>query len=170
MPPERTFPDPLPAKFRQELRTGTDTTELAPDEAHGFPPPAGDVAGLRAQIFPLRQEGNDPKFAVRGVEDLYRDRRVGRDTRVATLLFLADVPQLRYGGQSVDRSGRPGIVVYFDGGGVRDTLLLDATTGAVLAYEMTLLVDPGALPDLRYPAVISYTTYLEARQVDRVPD
>jgi hypothetical protein len=172
LPPERTYPDPLPLLYRWQLPSGTDT-ELFPAgrmfEHFGAAPPAADAAGIRAQVYERNPEGNGPKSAVQGVADLYRYWPVGRDARVAILRFLAQVPQLRDGGPTADRSGRPGVAVYAEQGGVRYTLVFDATTGGLLAYEMTFLVNPGKRDELRYPAVVHYVTFLEAHRVAAVP-
>jgi len=72
------------------------------------------------------------------VVGLHQDDYLNRDQRAALLRVIAVLPGLTYGGPATDRAGRPGIAVWAEEGGVRITLIVNRTTGELLASERSI--------------------------------
>ncbi|WP_238007861.1 CU044_5270 family protein [Dactylosporangium sp. AC04546] len=171
LPPEQTWPDPLPKEYLAELPTGT-TTERQGAGQHRpavAGPPAGDPDGLGAQIYKTQPKENGPKSVLRGIADVCRDWYLPPAARVAALELLGGLPELVLAGETVDRGGRAGVAFAVERGNERDVIVVDRRTGAVLSQELVLTKDPGALGYLRYPAVVTYVLFLESSLVDAVP-
>ncbi|MFB9179547.1 CU044_5270 family protein [Dactylosporangium sucinum] len=171
LPPERTWPDPLPAEHRAELPTGT---SIERQGAGGHRPavagpPATDPARLGEQIYAVQPEQNGPKSVVRGIADVCRDWYLPPAVRIAALRLLAGLPELVLAGETVDRGGRAGVAFAVEQGGQRDLLVVDRRTGVVLSHELVYTRDPGRLGYLTYPAVATYVLFLESELVAAVP-
>ncbi|GAA0547129.1 hypothetical protein GCM10010172_31110 [Paractinoplanes ferrugineus] len=102
-----------------------------------------------------------PHAALQAVADLNQWQVPGRAARAALLNVLADTDSLTYHGTVTDRAGRPGFAVAAtsNNGASRDLLLIDPTSGNLLAHEQTALRDPGKL-GITAPTVLSYTLYV----------
>jgi hypothetical protein len=93
------------------------------------------------------------------------------------LRLLAGDAGLTNAGMTRDRDGRPGIVIQFTsaatrtvagpGLAVRDTLVLDPRTGALLEFDIALAGPPGHL-NVQSGALLSYVVYLQSGRVARL--
>jgi len=150
--------------------TGTRTVRYKPGERTATPaePPSADPHRLATQLYAHQPRENGPKSAVRAVADVYRDWVLPFDVRVRVLRFLADQEGLTYRGRATDREGREGVAITADSKGERDLIILDPTTGRLLAHENVLTEKPKGL-SIKVPAVFSYLSLLDSRVVERVP-
>jgi hypothetical protein len=92
------------------------------------------------------------------------------------LRLLAGDAGLTNAGTTRDRNGRPGIAIQFTnaaartvvgpGLAVRDTLVLDPRTGALLEFDTALAGPPGHL-NVQSGALLSYVVYLRSSRVAR---
>jgi hypothetical protein len=130
-------------------------------------PPSADLVELTEQLYSYQPRENGPKSAIRAVAGLYQDWVLPSSVRVQALRFLANHHELRYRGEVSDRAGREGVAVTFDGDNEQDVIVLDADSGAMLAYESILTKDT-QLP-VETPAVFSYVLLLDAQHVDSMP-
>jgi hypothetical protein len=144
-------------------------TETFPPGTRGHwtdrPPvnPAALDAWLNS-IHPM-SGGDKALLTLSAITDLLRERVLLPAERAAVLRVLATIPGLRHAGAAVDRAGRTGeaLVLDTDGSGLpaRHTLVVDPTTGTILANEEMLTEDAGRL-NVSIPAVVKYETYLVA--------
>jgi hypothetical protein len=91
--------------------------------------------------------------------------------RAAMLQVLADTDGLFYLGRIEDRQGRVGVAFALQGkdprgNDLRDVLIFDESTGALLSYEQHAAVMPPTSP-ARTPAVMSYVLYLGCGYTDQ---
>lgn len=104
----------------------------------------------------------DPFLALAGLADT---RPIPAPVQAEALRLLASLPDLVNSGTVADRMGRVGdaiSVVSGDAGPpIRDTIVLDPATGALLELDQTLQGDSGPL-HAEQGAVVAYTTYLAA--------
>ncbi|MEJ3743108.1 hypothetical protein WEI85_07465 [Actinomycetes bacterium KLBMP 9797] len=101
---------------------------------------------------------------LRAVADLAGWHYSGLDARRSVLTVLAQTHGLRYRGIV---AGFPGVAVTIDTANVRDVLVLDRRTGAVLAYELVLLADGQAM-GVRTPYSNTRTLYIGRGRTDRL--
>ncbi|MFC7245302.1 hypothetical protein ACFQO7_22745 [Catellatospora aurea] len=148
-----------------------------------IPDPSEDPRNLAGQLA-ASHPGGTPRQLIRAVGALYRQHHLGNAERAAVLDVLA-AAGLRYWGKVTDRKGRPGIAVGTEstvkGMGpdhkpvtytVRDMLVIDTSSGNLLAYEETALAPLGPVDDETGSApgkVIHYVLYLENEKVSRIP-
>jgi hypothetical protein len=122
----------------------------------------------------LRQNHNivDTGGYFTAVVDLLKERVLTGPERAAVLRLLATLPNIDYTGTVKDRAGRPGeaFSTTSTAGGLpaRHTLILDRTSGRILAYERTLTTTSGGL-NVRIPAVTSYVVFHGARFTTAAP-
>jgi len=113
-----------------------------------------------------------PQALVRTAADLYRFHALTPRQRAAVLQVLADTDGLVDRGQVTDRAGRPGVAISVDGSEsgvqVRDILIFDPVTGALLSHEQLLLTRP-TLAEALTPSVAAYVLYLTNSRVDTLP-
>jgi hypothetical protein len=130
--------------------------------AYAAEPPVG-VPAMEAYLQ-AGQPGAppDPARLVAAVTDLRREWRLGPAQRAAILQVLAQAPGVRELGGTTDRLGRSGeaFAVESDHSGLptRYVLVVDASSGELLASEQWLTTDAGQL-DVQPPAVIAYTAF-----------
>jgi hypothetical protein len=108
------------------------------------------------------------------VGDILREAGVAPEARAALFAAAPYIPGVALVGPVTDSAGRSGIAVGVTSHGVRQEMIFDQATAALLA-ERTVVVDPAAFSDPEIPAgtVTSDTTYLASGLVDspteRVP-
>ena len=125
------------------------------------PPPTAEAmtAYLGADLL---RTAEDSAGLVAAVSDLYREWRPGAVQRAAVLQVLAGDPDVETLGTTTDRLGRSGEAfgVESDASGLptRYVLVVDPTTGQLLASEQWLTADAGRL-DVPVPSVIAYTAF-----------
>ena len=125
-------------------------------------PLATDPAGLARQLeFDLMPDG--PADTLTAVDMLYSTHHPTRPVRAAVLRVLAGVPGLAYHPVAGDRLGRRGIAISLDRRNVRYSLIIDPSTGDLLAAEQRLTGPHDFLP---VPAghVVYYTLLLDHGQ------
>ncbi|MEU8889430.1 CU044_5270 family protein [Streptomyces sp. NPDC048442] len=132
---------------------------------HGRPAPE-DVRGMGGWLLAHYEKyaGSGELFdsvAEHHLSELWNGRQ-----RAALLDLLTTRRDVKYRGSVIDRAGRTGQAFYVDSdyGGLpaRHTLIFDAYTGKLLAYEEELTETAGAL-NVKIPSVIMYLCYLDAR-------
>lgn len=138
----------------------TDDSTYHPGELDGpIGPIATDPVALTAQI-----DANQPRFlgptaVIRGLASLLGWRTPNQTARTAILTVLRDTPGISYHASVTDRAGRTGIGVSATSDDIRFLLILNPTTGELLAYERTALTPlPGS--DRTSPLVDDYQLFL----------
>lgn len=130
------------------------------------PPLSTDPAILASQINRVQPWENGPFSGLRAIADTATSTYLTCPVRAAALDVLATM-----GGQDsgpvTDRAGRQGIAITVDSSdhAVRDTLIVDARTGVVLAYELRLLRNPGGYRG-RFPRTENYVLFLTSDHRD----
>jgi len=101
------------------------------------------------------------------VGDILREAGVAPEARAALFAATPYIPGVALVGPVTDSAGRPGIAVATTSHGVRQEMIFDESTAALLA-ERTVVVDPAASTEPAIPAgtVMSDTTYLASGLVD----
>lgn len=148
-------------------RKGKPTAVHRADEPPGtfhtsFPgPPSSDPATLRTQLKNLQPPQVGPQAIVRATAALVREYALSCPVRAALLHHLATTTPI-WRGEVTDRLGRPGTAISIDDpdGVERDVLIIDPTTGTILAYHELLLRNPGRLAGA-FPQDRSYTAFLQ---------
>jgi len=101
------------------------------------------------------------------IQQLFAEQPVPPQARAGIWRLLATVPGAAYRGELADRVGRRGAAITVDDDGTahglpaRYLFIIDPATGELLEYDNILTTDPGAL-NVRVPAIVSLTVYLEA--------
>lgn len=95
---------------------------------------------------------------VQNLIGLHREEYLDREVRAAVLRIVGTLPGITYGGQAVDRAGRPGIAISVDADGAQFTLIFDQNNGFLLASQRTV---PGVVLD-------DYTLYLTRGRTDHL--
>ncbi|WP_125807974.1 hypothetical protein [Actinoplanes sp. ATCC 53533] len=123
----------------------------------------GTLATTINTVYPRSKGGQS---GIRAAAEIYTWHLPSRDQRAAIVKILAD-RHLIWRGTAVDRQGRPGVAVSADSdrGTIRDLLILDPHSGAVLAYEQLALRNPGLLNG-PVPPVLTYRIYLDHHRQD----
>ncbi|WP_328526245.1 CU044_5270 family protein [Kribbella sp. NBC_00359] len=133
------------------------------DPMYRYPLPT-DPARLLAELTTThRIDDMGTQELVVALTDLYHETVPVPGVRSAMLSLLADRGDVVALGSMTDRAGRTGRGFAVDGDGfglpTRQVLIVDSTTGALLAAEEVLTKTAGRLP-VRVPSVIGYTLYL----------
>jgi len=169
LPPE--FPDEAArAKWKRlepTMPPADPTHDLKPGE-YALSWPRGLPTDPAALAAALARPG-DPVEPLLRVQNANRELIPDRAARAAVLRALALLDDLAYRGEVTDRAGRRGVAVSADtpDGGRREVLVFAPDTGELLAHETMIMREPGALDLPAYPAVVSYTLFLNRAHVDR---
>jgi hypothetical protein len=130
------------------------TTPPATGPPHRVPYVAGELAGavaaplatepapLTEQMFTIHPRRLGATAILRAVDAIYSWHCPRRAVRSAILHVLADTAGLTVEPGVTDRAGRTGTAVHHTRDGTTDTLILDPTTGMLLAYEQTRVKQP----------------------------
>lgn len=118
----------------------------------------------------VRQLAVDPSSdgapaTLRAVDEIYTSFYVDLPVRKAALRVLADLDGLTYQDAVTDRLGRTGVAVSLVGGGVQYTLILDRTTGLLLASQQRS-VGAHEYLDVPHGLVRYYTLFMEQSRRD----
>ncbi|PSK66687.1 hypothetical protein B0E53_01328 [Micromonospora sp. MH33] len=115
----------------------TDDTYLPGNLDGPIGPIAATPAALTAQITSIAPPFLGAPAVLDAVAGLTRWRTPNRDARTAILTLLRHTDRLTYHGAVRDRAGRVGVGISAtsDHGTVRSLLILNPTTGEILAYE-----------------------------------
>ncbi|MFI6163937.1 hypothetical protein ACIA59_28800 [Micromonospora haikouensis] len=126
--------------------------ELAPYIAEPVPT---DPTALAAALAPPTPDAPPaaPRTLVNGVVGMARSQHLNRDQRTAVLRVLAGIPGITYHGQVTDVADRPGLGFRLTTDGNTLDLVIDTSTGAILAAQDT--VQAGSRPGL-----FSYVLFL----------
>lgn len=102
-----------------------------------------------------------PQAGLRAIVDINGWHTPDRAVRAAALAVLSETDGVEYHGPVTDRAGRAGVAVSVTSTdtATRDLLILDAHTGRTLAYELTMLRDPGQL-GITAPTIADYVLYI----------
>ncbi|WP_309615127.1 hypothetical protein [Salinibacterium sp.] len=100
----------------------------------------------------------------RGISDLRNEWTLSGTQSAALLTFIQGLPDVELSGETLDRLGRPGLVLSTNsrtGGAFSDLLVVDQNTGVLLAAEQVYL---GGLTDvhLKAPTVLDYIAWKES--------
>ncbi|MFF5230301.1 hypothetical protein [Dactylosporangium sp. NPDC000521] len=149
----------------------TQTEERGPGQFRdGIPAPLGtDSAVLASQINTVQPWENGAFSGLRAIADTATTTHLTCSVRAAALDVFTTMGG-KDSGPVTDCAGRPGIAITVDSDNhaVRDTLIIDAYTGVVLAYELRLLRNPGRHCG-RYPRTENYILFLTNEHRDTAP-
>jgi hypothetical protein len=130
-----------------------------------------DPSALAALISSRRIEGGPPgpseDFAQIG--DLLRETDASPALRAALYQVAANLPGVLLLGAVADHSGRPGVGVGYNWGGVQHELIFDPTTSALLGEEDVTVATgwkPGTTPTEPVGTVNDWVVYLQSGVVD----
>jgi hypothetical protein len=133
-----------------------------------------DLSGGRAALarrFGLGRHGATPAAQLLTLTTLASQEPIPPAVQATLLRLLAADPGLVNSGTTEDRAGRPAVAVSLTTAAgsttVRETLLLDPRTGALLEADRTLTGDPGSL-EVGPGATLAYTLFRAAGRVARV--
>lgn len=153
--------EPYHPSTDREFADGTPSSRDYPPGSRRSPltgPPATDPAALARQLAMVDPIPDGPQATLRAVDELYTSFYVHLPVRRAVLRILADIGGLALRDAVADRLGRTGIAVSVTDDGTQYTLILDATTGQLLASEQRSL---GAHDYLHVPAgLVTYYTLI----------
>ncbi|MFF0400960.1 CU044_5270 family protein [Streptomyces sp. NPDC005248] len=131
----------------------------------GEPPSSSE--GMRKWLA-TGQSSLSPGLTFEVVPERFMDHVFSPAQRAALLRALKDTKGVVYEGTVKDRAGRTGeafsLTSRFGGLPNKTTMVFDASTGSLLAYEEELTTDAGAL-HVEVPAVIGYTTFLTSERI-----
>ncbi|MFY1614673.1 hypothetical protein [Micromonospora sp. WMMD736] len=149
--------------IRSRYPTGqrpTDDSAYRPGELDGSVGPIStDPAALTAHIDATQPRFLGPTAVIRGLVSLLGWRTPNQAARTAVLTVLSDTPGITYHGSVTDRAGRTGIGVSATADDIRFLLILNPTTGELLAYERAALTPPPG-SDRTGPLVDDYHLFL----------
>ncbi|NJC13153.1 hypothetical protein F4558_002979 [Micromonospora profundi] len=138
----------------------TDDSTYHPGELDGpIGPIATDPAALNAHIDATQPRFLGPTAVIRGLVSLLGWRTPNQAARTTVMTVLRDTPGVAYHGSVTDRAGRTGVGVSATSDGIRFLLILNPTTGELLAYERAALTPPPA-SDRTRPLVDDYHLFL----------
>ncbi|MCX5122054.1 hypothetical protein OG992_33360 [Micromonospora sp. NBC_00362] len=138
----------------------TDDSTHHPGELDGpIGPIAADPAALTAHIDATQPRFCGPTAVIRGLASLLGWRTPNQAARTAILTVLSDTLGITYHGPVTDRAGRTGIGVSATSDDIRFLLILNSTTGELLAYERAALTPPPG-SDRTGPLVDDYQLFL----------
>lgn len=121
----------------------TDDSTYKPGELDGpIGPIATDPVALSAHIDATQPRFLGPTAVIRGLVSLLGWRTPNQAARTAVITVLRDTPGVAYHGSVTDRAGRTGVGVSATLDGIRFLLILNPTTGELLAYERAALTPP----------------------------
>ncbi|RQX07998.1 hypothetical protein [Micromonospora inaquosa] len=144
----------------------TDDSTYYPGELDGpIGPIAADPAALNANIDATQPRFLGPTSVIRGLVSLLGWRTPNQAARTAVLTVLRDTPGITYHGSVTDRAGRTGIGVSATSDDIRFLLILNPTTGELLAYERAALTPPPG-SDRTGPLVDDYQLFLVHTRAD----
>ncbi|MYS13453.1 CU044_5270 family protein [Streptomyces sp. SID4982] len=128
--------------------------------------PPATVGGMRKWLTDGQEMG--PGLLYEVIPERFQDHVFSPAQRAALLRVLAATPGVVHAGTVEDRAGRTGEAFSLTGrfGGLpnKRTLVFDAATGDLLAYEEQLQRDTGKL-GVRPYSVIGYSTFLKAERL-----
>lgn len=131
----------------------------------GEPPSSSD--GMKKWLATGRSSLG-PGLTFEVVPERFMDHVFSPAQRAALLRILEDTKGVVYEGTVKDRAGRTGqafsLTSRFGGLPNKRTMVFDASTGSLLAYEEELTTDAGAL-HVEPPAVIGYMTFLTSERI-----
>ncbi|MFE9187925.1 hypothetical protein ACFYMB_31865 [Micromonospora haikouensis] len=132
--------------------------ELAPYIAEPIPT---DPTALAAALAPPTPDTPpaDPRTLINGVIGMARSQHINRDQRAAVLRVLAGIPGITYRGQVTDVAGRPGLGFRLTTDGNTLDLVVDTTTGAILAAQDTVQASSR-------PGLFSHVLFLTREHTD----
>ncbi|MFG1766910.1 hypothetical protein ACGFIH_26555 [Micromonospora parva] len=149
--------------IRSRYPTGqqpTDDSTYHPGELDGpIGPIAADPAALTAHIKANQPRFLGPTAVIRGLVSLLGWRTPNQAARTAILTVLRDTPGITYHASVTDRAGPTGIGVNATSADIRFLLILNPTTGELLAYERASLTPPPG-SDRTGPSVDDYQLFL----------
>ncbi|MEU1746632.1 hypothetical protein ACWD8I_21915 [Micromonospora arida] len=149
--------------IRSRYPTGqqpTDDSTYYPGELDGpIGPIAAEPAALNAHIDATQPRFLGPTAVIRGVASLLGWRSPHQAARTTILTVLRDTPGITYHASVTDRAGRTGIGVSATSDAIRFLLILNPTTGELLAYERAALAPPPG-SDRTGPLVDDYHLFL----------
>ncbi|WP_405425955.1 hypothetical protein [Micromonospora sp. NBC_00617] len=121
----------------------TDDSTYYPGQLDG---PVGAIAAdpttLTAQIHTTQPRFLGPTAVIRGLASLLGWRTPNQAARTAILTVLRDTAGITYHPSVTDRAGRTGIGVSATADDIRFLLILNPSTGELLAYERAALTPP----------------------------
>jgi hypothetical protein len=156
-------------------RHGEATTVIALRALVRVPALTGSAATLDQRLG-LRR-GVSTQTALTAFAGLAAKEPIPAGAEAEILRLLAGDAGLTDAGTTRDRNGRSGIAIQFTsaatrtvvgpGLAVRDTLVFDPRTGALLEFDTALAGPPGHL-NVQTGALLSYTVYLQSGRVARL--
>ncbi|WP_410814868.1 hypothetical protein [Micromonospora sp. 067-2] len=121
----------------------TDDSTYYPGQLDGpIGPIAADPTALTAHIDTTQPRFLEPTAVIRGLASLLGWRTPNQAARTAILTVLRDAPGITYHPSVTDRAGRTGIGVSATADDIRFLLILNPSTGELLAYERAALTPP----------------------------
>ncbi|EOM77389.1 hypothetical protein [Rhodococcus rhodnii] len=154
-----------------------ETRDGLPSSANGpYGPGELDTAGfddalptdrLERQLHEMGR-GHDAAWWFDTTADIWRDQVVSPSLHSAILRILAQQNGTAALGTTKDRIGRTGIAVGADSsdGTTRHILVLDPSTGDLLAAETIALADGVAPAPVTPPVTVGYTVWIDSARVD----
>jgi len=107
--------------------------------------------------------GDAETFTIIG--DLLRETYAPPGVRAALYTIASELSGVELVGTTHDHLGRPGTAVAYVAQGLRDELIFDPRTSALLG-EQTTVADPSQVRGLAAGAVVEWTSYLRSGVVD----
>lgn len=122
---------------------------------------ASDPGLLAEQLSHIQPIEEGPQFYLRAWAEVNAWYSPDKAQRAAALAVFRDTDGIDFHRTVRDRAGRTGIAlsVTSDNGVGRDLLILDPSTGELLAFEMAAMRDPGRL-GITEPTVMDYHLFL----------
>jgi hypothetical protein len=152
-----------------------DATTVTTLTAARLPALTGSAATLDQRLGLHR--GVSTETALTAFAGLAAEEPIPAGAESEILRLLAGDAGLTDAGTTRDRNGRHGVAIQFTsaatrtvvgpGLALRDTLVFDPRTGALLEFDTSLAGPPGHL-NVQTGALLSYTLYLQSGRVDRL--
>lgn len=153
----------------------SDETFPGPETGPEYPSTLStDPAKLARQLVPDTEDCRPATYCLVAATNFLRYNHVLEPRLNAALLkMLAQLPDIRFAGESTDRLGRPADAFVVPGARASRVIILlfDPATGAFLGSEECLVKDSAEL-GLEAPAVLEFTALEDARRIPQsdVPD
>jgi hypothetical protein len=155
------------------LTGGTSDTSFGPNSLSDGPSNLGnaptDTTALKAAIEDRSLEGGPPGSAedFTQIGDLLRETDASPALRSALFQVASELPGIVLLGSVVDHDGRSGVGVAMDTNGVRNELIFDGSTSALLGEQSIALIDsPAGYQDVTAGTVLGWTVYESSGIVD----